>query len=67
MKHVDHVSTQLPYVLTLCGISFVMFLVAGFVQNAFICLPLGAAITVGVLLVLKRTIGQSLPKVTSAN
>ncbi len=66
MEHVDHVSTQLPYVMTLCGISFVMFLIAGFVQNAFICLPLGAAITIAALLILKRTIGQSLAGVTPA-
>ena len=35
-KHVDHVSTQLPYAITVAAISFVMFVIAGFVQNAWI-------------------------------
>lgn len=63
MEHVDHVSTQLPYVITVSAISFVMFLIAGFVQNAFICLPLGAALTIGTLVVLKKTIGKSVKDV----
>ncbi len=66
MEHVEHVSTQLPYVMTLSAITFVMFLIAGFVQNALICLPLGAAITIAVLLVLKNTIGQGLKGITPA-
>lgn len=59
MQHVDHVSTQLPYVITMASISFVMFAIAGFVQNAFICLPIGAALTIAALVVLKKTIGSS--------
>lgn len=59
MEHVDHVSTQLPYVITVAAVSFVMFVIAGFVQNAFICLPLGAVLTLGTLLVLKKTVGKS--------
>ncbi len=52
-NHVDHVSTQLPYAITVAAISFVMFLIAGFIPNAWICLPVGAAITVGTLFVIK--------------
>ena len=52
-NHVDHVSTQLPYAITVAVISFVMFIMAGFVQNAWICLPVGIALTVGTLLVIK--------------
>ena len=59
MLHVEHVFTQLPYVITMACVSFVMFVIAGFVQNAFICLPLGAALTIGVLIVLKKKIGKS--------
>lgn len=66
MLHVNHVSTQLPYVLTLCCISFVMFLIAGFVQNAFICLPLGILLTIGTLLVLRKTIGTSVKGIPRA-
>lgn len=59
MNHVDHVSTQLPYVFTMAAVSFVMFVLAGFVQNAFICLPVGIVLTVLVLMTLKKTIGCS--------
>lgn len=52
-NHVDHVSTQLPYAITVAAISFVMFIMAGFVQNAWICLPVGIVLTVGTLLVIK--------------
>ena len=48
-NHVAHVETQLPYAITVAGISFAMYILAGFVPNAFICLPVGAALTVGVL------------------
>ncbi|MBQ9129828.1 MAG: Na+/H+ antiporter NhaC family protein, partial [Clostridia bacterium] len=48
-NHVAHVETQLPYAITVAAISFVMFVLAGFVPNAFICLPVGIALTVGVL------------------
>lgn len=52
-NHVDHVSTQIPYAITVAAISFVMFLFAGFVPNPWICLPVGAALTVGTLFVIK--------------
>ena len=51
--HLNHVSTQMPYSLTVAGISFVMFIIAGFVKNAWICLPIGIALTVGTLFVIK--------------
>ena len=51
--HVTHVSTQLPYAITVAGVSFVCFLFAGFIQNAVICLVLGAALTIGVLLAIR--------------
>ena len=56
--HVTHVSTQLPYAITVAAVSFVCFIIAGFVQNAIICLALGAVLTVGVLFVLKRMSAQ---------
>ena len=52
-NHVDHVSTQLPYAVTVAGISFVCFIIAGFLPNAWICLPIGAVLTVGTLLVIR--------------
>lgn len=44
-NHVDHVSTQLPYSVSVAAISFVMFLFAGFVPVAWICLPVGIVVT----------------------
>ncbi|MBR3690911.1 MAG: Na+/H+ antiporter NhaC family protein, partial [Eggerthellaceae bacterium] len=58
VNHVEHVSTQLPYVAPVAAISFVMFIVAGFVQNAVICLALGAALVIATLFVLRATVGK---------
>jgi len=52
-NHVNHVSTQLPYVITVGAICFVNYLLAGLIQNAVICLLIGGALTVGVLFVIK--------------
>ncbi|MBQ8798310.1 MAG: Na+/H+ antiporter NhaC family protein [Lachnospiraceae bacterium] len=45
--HVNHVSTQLPYAITVAVISFICFLVAGFVTNPIICLLLGTVLIAG--------------------
>ena len=57
-NHLNHVSTQMPYAITVAGISFVMFVIAGFVQNVWICLPLGIVLTVGTLFVIKAITGK---------
>ena len=51
--HLNHVSTQIPYVLTVAAISFVSYVIAGFVQNVYICLAIGVALTVATLFVLR--------------
>ena len=56
--HVTHVSTQLPYAVTVAAVSFVCFIIAGFVQNAILCLALGAVLTIGALLVLRSMSGK---------
>ena len=53
MEHVQHVSTQLPYAMTVAGVSFVTYIVAGFVQNAVISLIVGAVLTVVTLFVIR--------------
>ena len=58
VSHIAHVSTQLPYALTVAGISFVMFVIAGFVRSAFICLPIAVVLTIAVLFVLRCTVGK---------
>ena len=52
--HVSHVSTQLPYVVTAALISFVTYIVAGFVQSAWISLPVGIALMLVTLLLIKK-------------
>ena len=55
--HVNHVSTQLPYAITVAAVSFVSFIIAGFVQNAAICLIIGAVLMVGTLFVIRSVTG----------
>ena len=62
VNHIEHVSTQLPYVITVAAVSFVCFVIAGFVQNAVICLAIGAALIIATLVVLKKTIGVDVNK-----
>ena len=52
-EHLDHVSTQLPYALTVAIVSFIGFIVAGFVQNVYITWLVSAALLLGVLLFLR--------------
>ncbi len=52
-NHINHVSTQLPYAITVAAISFAMYIVAGFVQNWMIVLPIGAVLTLVTLFVIK--------------
>jgi len=56
--HINHVSTQIPYAVTVAGVSFVGFVLAGLIQNWFIVFPLTAALLIGVLFVLKITSGK---------
>ena len=53
--HMNHVSTQLPYALTVAAVSFAGYILAGFIQNAWIVLPLSLAMMLATLLVIKAT------------
>jgi len=52
-NHVNHVSTQLPYACTVGVICFVNFLIGGFVQNIWICMPIAVVMTVAALFAIK--------------
>ena len=52
-NHINHVSTQLPYAITVAAVSFVSFIVAGFVQTWYIALPIGIVLMIGTLFVIK--------------
>lgn len=57
-NHVNHVSTQLPYAVTVAAVSFVNYVIAGFVQNPFICLPIGVVLMIGTLVGIKMVLAD---------
>ncbi len=52
--HVNHVSTQLPYVIVVAVISFITYIVAGFAQSAWISMPVGIILLLLTLVVIKN-------------
>ena len=50
--HIAHVSTQMPYALTAAAISFVTYMIAGFIQNAAVSLIIGVVLTFLVMVML---------------
>ena len=52
--HVVHVSTQLPYAMTVAGVSFICYLLAGYIRSWYICLPLGILLMLGTLFCICR-------------
>ena len=52
-NHMNHVSTQLPYVIVVAVISCVTYVIAGFVQNPVIPLIIGFVILVGAFIGIK--------------
>lgn len=53
-NHVNHVSTQLPYAVSVAVISFITYIVAGFTQSALISLPVGIILLLAYLLFMKK-------------
>lgn len=56
--HVNHVSTQLPYAMTVAGVSALGYLLAGFVQNVFVVLGVSIVLMIGVLLIIRLIVGN---------
>ena len=56
-NHINHVNTQLPYAITVAAVSFVTYIVAGFVKTAWIALPVGIVLMIATLLVIRRMHG----------
>ena len=52
--HVNHVTTQIPYAVTVGAICFVTYIFAGLIQNWFVTIILGIAMTLGVLFFLRN-------------
>ncbi len=57
--HINHVNTQLPYALTAAAVSFVGYIICGFVKNIWICLPLTLAIMVVVMVIIKKFVNNA--------
>ena len=51
--HIQHVNTQLPYALTVAAVSFVSYIIAGFVRNAAVSLIIGIVLMAGTLLAIR--------------
>ncbi|MBO4373643.1 MAG: Na+/H+ antiporter NhaC family protein [Lachnospiraceae bacterium] len=56
--HIAHVSTQLPYALTVAAISFVTYIMAGFVRNAVVSMIIGIIITVFSMICIRYVLGN---------
>ncbi len=57
-NHVQHVETQLPYAITVAGVSFVSFILAGVLTLAadwvaYLAIPVAIALLIGTLFVIK--------------
>ena len=57
--HVAHVSTQLPYAITVAAVSVVAYVVAGFVPNALVALPVAILLMLGTMLVLRKVMNKA--------
>ena len=55
--HINHVNTQLPYAMTVAGISFVNYVITGLILDyvpQIVCLVIAIATTVGTMLVIGK-------------
>ena len=66
-NHVNHVSTQLPYAMTVAAVSCITYVIAGILQNAVICLVIGIALQIGVLLAIKAITKDHTDRVKTTN
>ena len=62
--HVNHVSTQLPYAISVAGISFITYLICGVLLTigmanpVWVALPLGIVLTIVYIMLMKRAISK---------
>ena len=56
--HLNHVFTQIPYALTVAGVTFVSFILAGLIQNVVICLIIACVLMVATLLVIRAIVAK---------
>ena len=56
--HLNHVSTQIPYGVTVAAVSFVSFIIAGLVQNVVVCMIIAIVLMVVTLFVIKAVVAK---------
>ncbi len=64
--HVNHVSTQLPYALTVAGVSAVSYIIAGFIPKWYITLPIAIVLMIATLFVVKVIFDKKAPAAPKA-
>lgn len=57
-NHVNHVSTQLPYALTVAAVSAVTYIIAGFSESAWVALPCGIFLMILTLYIIEKVVGR---------
>jgi Na+/H+ antiporter NhaC len=57
--HINHVNTQLPYALTVAGVSFLGYVLTGITRNIWICLPITIVLLAAVLLIIRNKSGKT--------
>ena len=61
-KHVNHVSTQLPYALTVAAVSAVTYIISGVFESmwelGWLALPIGIVLMIGTLFVIEKVVGR---------
>lgn len=56
-NHINHVNTQLPYAVTVAAVSFVCYIIAGFMKSV-IALPIAIVLMIVVLMIIRKITGK---------
>ena len=56
--HLNHVSTQIPYGVTVAAVSFVCYIIAGLVQSVVVCMIIAIALMIVTLFVIKAVVAK---------
>ena len=57
-NHLTHVQTQLPYAITVAAVSFVSYVIAGFLPYVWVALPIAVVLMVGAIFGLHYFMGR---------
>ena len=58
-NHLSHVESQFPYAMTVAGVSFIGYIIAGITKSALISLPIGIGLMLLTLFVIRSLTGGS--------